>query len=72
MRSLFPAQFLFVFKVMIYSAIASAGIKFGLPQIPAFSVILSGDLSVSTMNAIASVAITLPVALFGLVLWWRR
>jgi hypothetical protein len=61
-----------VLKVMIYSAIASAVVKFGLPLLPGFATIAAHDLSVSTMNQIAIGAITIPVAIFALVLWLRR
>jgi hypothetical protein len=60
---------IFVLKVMVISAIASAAIKYACPYIPA---IASSSLTMSDMNAISLGAIVLPVAVFALFLWWKR
>ena len=62
------SQFLFVLQMFVYSAIASAVIKYAAPNWP----LLMNSLNVDTMNAIAIVAITIPVALFAFVLWLKR
>ncbi|MEE3717323.1 hypothetical protein V2H45_11235 [Tumidithrix elongata RA019] len=72
MRSPFTSQFALILKVMVLSAIASAAVKFGLPLLPAFSSIAAHDLPTSMMNGIAIAAITLPVAIYALILWLRR
>lgn len=63
------SQLLFVLKVMVLSALGSAAIKYGCPYIPA---IANHSLTVSDIDAIALGAISLPVGLFGLFLWWKR
>ncbi|WP_019500624.1 hypothetical protein [Pseudanabaena sp. PCC 6802] len=60
---------IFVIKVMVISAIASAVIKYVCPYIPA---IVNISLSVWDLNAIALGAIGLPIGLFALLLWWNR
>lgn len=60
---------LFVLKVMVISAIASAAIKYACPYIPA---IANSSLTASDINAIALGAIALPIVLFALILWWNR
>ncbi len=61
------SQFLFVMRLLAYSAIASAFIKYVLPQ---WSV-LQG-LSADVMNMLALAAITIPVAVFAVILWLKR
>ncbi|NMF59527.1 hypothetical protein [Pseudanabaena yagii] len=61
------SQFLFVLRLLAYSAIASSFIKYIVPQ---WSV-LQG-LSVDVMNIAALTAITIPVAVFAVVLWLKR
>ncbi len=61
------SQFLFVLRLLAYSAIASAFIKYIVPQ---WSV-LQG-LSVDVMNIVAFAAITIPVAVFAVILWLKR
>lgn len=61
------SQFLFVVRLLAYSAIASAFIKYILPN---WSV-LKG-LSTDVMNISAFIAITIPVAIFAFVLWLKR
>jgi len=62
------SQFLFVLQMFVYSAIASAAIKYAAPNWS----LLMNNLTVDVMNAIAIAAITLPVALFAFVLWLKR
>ena len=62
------SQFLFVLQVFVYSAIASAVIKYVAPNWS----LLMNNLTVDVMNEIAIVAITIPVALFAFVLWLKR
>ena len=61
------SQFLFILQLFIYSAIASAVIKYIAPN----WTLLNG-LTIDAMNAIAFSAITIPVALFAFVLWLKR
>jgi hypothetical protein len=63
------SQILFVLKVMVLSALGSAVIKYGGPYIPA---IANHALTASDIDAIALAAISLPVGLFGLFLWWQK
>ena len=63
---IFP-QFLFVLRLLIYSAIVSAVIKYAVPN----WLVLS-ELTEDAMNAIAFFCITIPVALFAFVLWLKR
>lgn len=62
------SQFLFVLQMFVYSAIASAAIKYAAPNWS----LLMNNLTVDVMDAIAIAAITLPVALFAFVLWLKR
>ena len=62
------SQFLFVLQMFVYSAIASAVIKYVAPNWS----LLMNNLTVDVMNEIAIVAITIPVALFAFVLWLKR
>ena len=62
------SQFLFVLQMFVYSAIASAAIKYAAPNWS----LLMNNLTVDVMNEIAIVAITIPVALFAFVLWLKR
>ncbi|MCA6572154.1 MAG: hypothetical protein ACK5EU_10550 [Pseudanabaena sp.] len=61
------SQFLLVLRLLAYSALISAFIKYIVPQ----SSILQG-LSIDTMNIAASVAVTIPVAVFAVVLCLKR
>jgi hypothetical protein len=61
------SQFLFILQLFIYSAIASAVIKYIAPN----WTLLNG-VTIDAMNAIAFSAITIPVALFAFVLWLKR
>ena len=63
------SQILFVLKVMALSALGSAAIKYGGPYIPA---IASKSLTTSDLDAIALMAINLPVGIFSLFLWWNK
>jgi hypothetical protein len=54
---------------MVLSALGSAVIKYGGPYIPA---IANHSLTASDIDAIALAAISLPVGLFGLFLWWQK
>lgn len=60
-------QLLFIAKLLIYSLIISAGIKYIVPNWS-----LLNGLTNEVMNAIAFSAITIPVALFAFVLWLKR
>ncbi len=62
------SQFLFVLQMFVYSAIASAVIKYAAPNWS----LLMNNLTVDVMNEIAIAAITIPVALFAFVLWLKR
>jgi hypothetical protein len=64
-----PSNTLFVIKVIIISAITSAVIKYACPYIPA---IANGSLTTSDINVISLGAIALPIAIFALLLWWKR
>jgi hypothetical protein len=64
----FFADFLFVVRLLVYSAIASAIIKYAAPH----WTLLTHNLNVDTMNAIAIGLITIPVAFFAFVLWLKR
>ena len=64
----FFANFIFIVRLLIYSAIASVIIKYAAPQ----WTLLTNNLNVDTMNAIAIVLITIPVAFFAFVLWLKR
>jgi len=61
------SQFLFVLRLLAYSAIASAVIKYIVPQWSGWQA-----LSVDAMNIAAFSAITIPVAIFALILWLKR
>ncbi len=61
------SQFLFVSQLFIYSAIASAVIKYIAPH----WTLLNG-LTIDVINVIALFVITIPVALFAFVLWLKR
>jgi hypothetical protein len=54
---------------MVLSALGSAAIKYGGPYIPA---IANKSLTAADIDAIALGAISLPVAIFGLLLWWKK
>lgn len=60
-------QILFILRLLIYSAIASAVIKYAAPNWA-----LLNNLTADMINAIALSAITIPVALFAFVLWLKR
>ncbi len=64
----FFIDFLFIVRLLIYSAIASAIIKYAAPQ----WTLLTNNLNVDTMNAIALNLIIFPVAFFAFVLWLKR
>jgi hypothetical protein len=61
------SQILFIAKLLIYSLIISAVIKYLVPNWS----LLSG-LTSDVINAIAFSAITFPVAMFAFVLWLKR
>ncbi|MFN5396609.1 MAG: hypothetical protein ACK5C4_03145 [Pseudanabaena sp.] len=61
-------QILFILRLLVYSAIASAVIKY---VVPTWS-LLANNLTVDVMNEIAISLITLPVGLFAFVLWLKR
>lgn len=63
------SQILFVLKVMVLSALGSAAIKYGGPYIPA---IANKSLTAADIDAISLAAISLPVVIFGLFLWWKK
>jgi len=60
-------EFLFVLRLLAYSAIASAFIKYIVPQWSGWQA-----LNVDAMNIIAFSAITIPVAIFAVILWLKR
>ena len=64
----FFTDFLFVVRLLVYSAIASAIIKYAAPH----WTLLTHNLNVDTMNAIAINLIIFPVAFFAFVLWLKR
>jgi hypothetical protein len=64
----FFANSLFVVRLLVYSAIASAIIKYAAPH----WTLLTNNLNVDTMNAIAINLIIFPVAFFAFVLWLKR
>jgi hypothetical protein len=61
-------QILFILRLLIYSAIVSAIIKYAAPSWS----LLNNNLTVDVINAIALALITLPVGLFAFVLWLKR
>jgi hypothetical protein len=61
------SQFLFVLRLLAYSAIASVVIKYAAPNWVSLT-----ELTANTINAIAFSCITLPVALFAFFLWLKR
>ena len=61
-------QILFILRLLVYSAIASAVIKYVAPTWN----LLANNLTVDVMNEIAISLITLPVGLFAFVLWLKR
>ena len=61
-------QILFILRLFVYSAIASAVIKYVAPTWG----LLANHLTVDTINAIAISLITLPVGLFAFILWLKR
>ncbi len=61
-------QILFILRLFVYSAIASAAIKYVAPNWG----LLVNNLTVDVINAIAIAVITLPVGLFAVVLWLKR
>lgn len=61
------SQILFIGQLLLYSAIASAIIKYLVPNW-----IVLNTLNTDTINAIALAAITIPVSLFALALWVKR
>lgn len=61
-------QILFILRLFVYSAIASAVIKYAVPT----WALLVNNLTVDVMNEIAISIITLPVGLFAIVLWLNR
>jgi hypothetical protein len=69
MTSLSPvSQFFYILRLLAYSAIISAVIKYAAPN----WVLLTHNLTIDVMNAIAISLITLPVGLFAFVLWLKR
>ncbi|MBD2189787.1 hypothetical protein [Pseudanabaena mucicola] len=62
------SQALYILRLLAYSAIISAVIKYAAPN----WVLLTHNLNVDIMNAIAISLITLPVGLFAFVLWLKR
>ncbi len=58
------SQTIFILRLLVYSAIASAVIKYAAPNW-----VLLNNLTVDMINAIALSAITIPVGLFAFVLW---
>lgn len=64
----FFTDFLFVVRLLTYSAIASAIIKYAAPH----WTLLTHNLNVNTMNAIAINLIIFPVAFFAFILWLKR
>lgn len=64
----FFTDFLFVVRLLTYSVIASAIIKYAAPH----WTLLTHNLNVDTMNAIAINLIIFPVAFFAFVLWLKR
>jgi hypothetical protein len=61
------SQIIFILRLLIYSAIASAVIKYAAPSWE-----LLNNLTVDVMNEIAISVITLPVFVFAFVLWLKR
>ena len=61
-------QILFILRLLIYSTIASAVIKYLAPNWS----LLTNNLTVDVINAIAISVITLPVGFFAFVLWLKR
>ena len=61
-------QILFILRLLVYSTIASAVIKYAAPNWG----VLTNNLTVDVMNASAISCITLPVGLFAFVLWLKR
>jgi hypothetical protein len=59
---------LFILRLLIYSTIASAVIKYAAPNWS----LLTNNLTVDVINAITLSLITLPVGLFAFVLWLKR
>jgi len=62
------SNLIFVGRLLLYSAIASAVIKYVLPNWN----LLARGLTEEAMNMIAISLITLPVGLFAFVLWLKR
>jgi hypothetical protein len=62
------SQIIFILRLLMYSVIASAVIKYAAPH----WALLTNNLTVEVMNAIALSAITIPVAVFAFVLWLKR
>ena len=62
------ANSLFIVRLLVYSAIASAIIKYAAPH----WTLLTHNLNVDTMNMIAINVIIFPVAFFAFVLWLKR
>ncbi|GFE70558.1 hypothetical protein [Chroococcus sp. FPU101] len=54
-------RFSFIFKILIFSAILSYGVKYGGRLLP---------LEPSTINALLGISV--PPAIMGLALWWRK
>lgn len=61
-------QILFILRLFVYSAIASAVIKYAAPT----WALLTNNLTVDVMNEISISFITVPVGLFAIVLWLNR
>lgn len=69
MTSVSPvSQVLYILRLLGYSAIISAGIKYAAPHWD----LLTHNLTIDVMNAIAISLITLPVGFFAFVLWLKR
>jgi hypothetical protein len=62
------SNLIFVGRLLLYSAIASAVIKYVLPNWN----LLARGLTEEAMNMIAISLITLPVGFFAFVLWLKR
>ena len=61
-------QVLFILRLLVYSTIASAVIKYSAPNWS----LLTNNLTVDVINAISLSVITLPVGFFAFVLWLKR
>ncbi|NUN63848.1 hypothetical protein HCU40_03565 [Pseudanabaena biceps] len=62
------SKIVFIARLLFYSAIASAVIKYIAPHWK----LLANGLTEESMNAIAFALITVPVGLYAFVLWLKR